>query len=293
MIMVTGANGALGGEIVTSLLKITTADNLVASARDPQTMGEQQSMGIEIRQVDYDDTNTLSTAFEGIQVLVLVPSAAPIEQRMQQNRDVIAAAKASGVSRIVFLSFMDVGEDSPLPYAKAFADTEKALAESGVLFTNLRMALYMDNFLDWPLFQVRNGSLSLAMGDARLAYVSRTDLADAAAAVALKGGHDGKTYDMTGPASLSFDEVSAVLSEVRGETIRYNRITEEEHYALAVATGMPEYLCKGSMGMVKTCKQGVFDRVTSHIENIISHPPEDFLSFMTRYKDKKVKVKMS
>lgn len=293
MIMVTGANGALGGEIVTSLLKITSADNLAASARKLQTMGEQKSIGIEIRQVDYDDCNTLTTAFEGIETLVLVPSAAPIEQRMQQNRDVIAAAKASGVSRIVFLSFMDVAEDSPLSYAKAFADTEKALAESGVAFTNLRMALYMDNFLDWPIFQVRDGAISLAAGDASVAYVSRTDLADAAAAVALKGGHDGKIYDMTGPASLNYDEVSTILSEVRGETIRYNLITEEEHYARAIAMGIPEYLCKGSLGMARTCKQGAFNRVTSHIEDIIGHPPEDFLSFMARYKDKNVKVKMN
>jgi NAD(P)H dehydrogenase (quinone) len=293
MIIVTGANGKLGQEIVAALINRTTADKIVASARDPQKLEHHEAAGIGIRRADYDDVNSLVRAFDEIETLILIPSVAPIEQRMQQNRNVIEAAKATGISRIVFLSFMDVREDSPLPYAKAFADTEKALAESGLPSTNLRMSLYMDNFFDWPPFQVRDGAISLAAGDGRVAYISRADLADAAAAVAVNGGHVGMTYEMTGPASLNYDEVTAILSEVRGEPIRYNPITPDEHYALVSGLGIPEYLAKGSLGMAAACKQGAFDRVTSHVEDLTGQAPEDFLSFMNRQKGQKHRVKQS
>ena len=293
MIIVTGANGKLGQEIVAALLNRTTADKIVASARDPKKLEHHGPSGIDIRQADYDDPGSLVRAFNGIETLVLIPSAAPIEQRMQQNRDVIAWAESAGVGRIVFLSFMDVREDSPLPYAKAFADTEKALVDSGLSSTNLRMSLYMDNFFDWPPFQVRDGAISLAAGDGRVAYISRADLADAAAAVAVTGGHASKTYEMTGPAALNYNEVTAILSEVRGEPIRYNPITPDEHYALVSGLGIPEYLAKGSLGMAAACKQGAFDRVTSHLEDITGHAPEDFLSFMNRQKGQKHRVKPS
>jgi NAD(P)H dehydrogenase (quinone) len=291
MILVTGASGKLGQEIVAGLLRRTTADEIAVAGRDTEKLEQQNTSGIEIRQADYDEPNSLVEAFQGIDTLVLIPSAAPIEQRMQQNRDVIAAAETTGISRVIFMSFMDVGEDSPLPYAKAFADTEKALAESSLAFTNLRLALYMDNFHDWPPFQVRDGALTLASGDGRVAYVSRTDLADATAAVAVNSGHAGKTYVMTGPASLSYHDVTDILSEIRGESIRYNAATTDEHRAKVEALGIPDYMIKGSLGMALTIKQGAFDRVTSDVENLIGRPPEDFMNYMELTSNQKQQLK--
>jgi|GEM_PF-2025750 len=60
--------------------------------------------------------------------------------------------------------------------------------------------------------------------------------------VAIEGGHSGETHEMAGPASLNYDEVTAILSVVRGETIRYNPISPEEHYSQIKALGIPEYL---------------------------------------------------
>lgn len=292
MIIVTAANGHLGEDIVTALLKRTGADKIVAAARVPGKLEHRKSTGIGIRRADYDDPDSLVEAFKGMDTLILIPSAVPIDQRMQQNRNVISAAKTSGISRILFLGLLDSRKDSALPYAKAVADTEKALAESGMQCTNLRMSLYMENFFEWPPFMVHDGKISLAAEDARISYIARSDLADATAVVALEQGHAGKNYELTGPAALSYDEVAASLSEVLGESVSYNRITPEEQYARVKELGAPEYIAQGSVGMAAVCREGAFDTVTTHLEELIGRAPEDFLSLIKRQKDKKHRVKL-
>lgn len=292
MIIVTAANGHLGKDTIEALLKQTSADNIVAAARDPKNLELHKPSGIGIRRADYDEPESLEEAFKGMDTLILIPSSVPIEQRIEQNNNVIAAAKSCGISKILFIGLLDAGEDSPLPWAKAVAATEQALADSGIPSTNLRMSLYMENFYEWPVFLARDGAISLAAEDGRVAYAARTDMADATAAAALGDGHAGKTYELTGPASLNYDEVTAILSEVKGEPVRYNRISSDELYDRVIKLGAPEYLAKGSIAMSEVCKNGAFDVVTSHIEELTGHAPVDFLNFVKQTKDLEYKVKM-
>ena len=127
MILVTAANGHLGQEVISALLQQTSADQILASARDLGNLSATADKGLKWRRVDYDDPGTLESACQGIHTLILIPSPAPKMQRIRQHRQVIAAAQTHHVRTIVFVSFMDVREDSPLSYAHIFADTEKSL----------------------------------------------------------------------------------------------------------------------------------------------------------------------
>lgn len=283
MILVTAANGHLGQAIIAALLKRISAAQIIAAARDLSKLAETIGPAIEYRKADFDDPDTLGPACVGADTLILIPSPAPKDQRIRQHRNVIAAAEAAGVASIVFISFMDARSESPLVYAHIFAHTEAVLAASTLHWTNMRMPLYTDNLLDWLATSLTTGVLFASAGKGRMPYVTRADLAEATAAVATSEGHHKRTYELTGPESLNYDDIVALASEIYGKTISYEDLNAEQHRQRISDTGMAEHHIEGSLGMAATTKEGAFDRLTNHVELLTGHPPETVRSFLQRH----------
>ena len=281
MILVTAANGRLGQEIIMALLKKTSADHIVAAARDPDKIVDTAAQNIQCRRADYDDPSTLRSACANIDTLILVPSPAPKTQRIQQHRDVIAAAQSHNVRTIVFVSFMDARADSPLPYAHIFADTENALVESMLSWTNMRMPYYIDNLLYWLPESLETGDIFSSAGDGRMPYVTQADLAESIATVATTTEkHTGKTYELTGPGSLSYDDLATLASEIYGKPVTYKALTAVEHQQSLRHSGVTEYRIEIALGLAAAIKEGAFDRVTNHVEQLTGHAPESVSSFL-------------
>ena len=284
MILVTAANGRLGHEIIMALLKKTSADRIVAAVRDPSKFVNTTAQNIQCRRADYDDPNTLKSACANIDTLILVPSPAPKTQRIQQHRDVIAAARSHNVGTIVFVSFMDARADSPLPYAHIFADTENALAESTMSWTNMRMPYYIDNLPYWLPESLETGDIFSSAGGGRMPYVTQGDLAESIATVATTTEkHTGKTYELTGPESLSYDDLATFASKIYGKPVTYKALTAEEHHQYLRNSGATEYRIEIALGLATAIKEGAFDRVTSHVEQLTGHAPESVKSFFKRH----------
>jgi len=279
MLLVTAANGRLGQKIITALLKKTSADRIVAAARDPGKLVNTAAQKVQCRRADYDIPSTLRSASANIDTLILVPSPAPKTQRIQQHRDVIAAARSNNVRTIVFVSFMDTRADSPLPYAHIFADTENALAESALSWTNMRMPYYIDNLLYWLPKSLETGGIFSSAGDGRMPYVTQTDLAESIATVATMEGHAGKTYELTGPESLSYDDLATLASDIYGKQVTYKALTAEAHQHYLRSSGATEYCIEIALGLAAAIKEGAFDRVTTHVEQLAGYPPESVQSF--------------
>ncbi|WP_411503724.1 NmrA family NAD(P)-binding protein [Brevibacillus centrosporus] len=231
-IAITGANGKLGTLILSHLLDHIPARDIIACVRNPQAMHAYQARGADIRFCDYDQPASLAQAFQGVSQLLLISS--PIldnAARLQQHSQVIAAAKQASVSHILYTGFA-----FPAPGASSLADlhlaTEQAILDTGIPFTFLRNALYMDFVGSLPLHSaVANGCLTVPPGDWRFNAVSRADLAKGIAAVlAEPKKHLNKTNELTASHPWTFHDLTAALSELSGKPLVLQENPEMESW---------------------------------------------------------------
>lgn len=213
LILVTGASGNVGGQALRTLLSQGfSAAGMVRSARRAEALPS----GISVRIASYDDPTSLLRAFDGVSTLLFISSDGDGRNVLRHHANVIDAAAAQRVSSIIFTSIIDVDSASPFYYAPVYRDAERRMAECGINLTILRCGLYSDFILDsWIKPALDVGILSLPVGAAQVAPISRIDVALAVASVASSPArHAGKTYELTGREALSFRD----LAELGGKT---------------------------------------------------------------------------
>ncbi|MDZ8434239.1 SDR family oxidoreductase [Escherichia coli] len=181
MIAITGATGQLGHYVIESLMKTVPASQIVAIVRNPAKAQALAAQGITVRQADYGDEAALTSALQGVEKLLLI-SSSEVGQRAPQHRNVINAAKAAGVKFIAYTSLLHA-DTSPLGLADEHIETEKMLADSGIVYTLLRNGWYTENYLASAPAALEHGVFIGAAGDGKIASATRADYAAAAARV--------------------------------------------------------------------------------------------------------------
>jgi NAD(P)H dehydrogenase (quinone) len=274
-IAITGATGQLGGRIARRLAERGVAQRLVV--RDPARAPDLP--GADVVSAAYGDPTALRAALDGVSTLMFV-SASEVPDRVALHRGALDAALAAGVRRVVYTSFVGAAPEATFTFARDHWYTEEHLRAIGVAHTILRDNLYLDYF---PLMVWEDGVIRGPGGDGRAAPVARDDIADAAAAVLLDGaGHDGRTYDLTGPATVSMAEVAAQLSQATGREVRYHDETVEEAYASRAVFGAPDWEVEGWVTTYLAVARGEMDVVTDHVERLAGHPPLSLAEFVAR-----------
>ncbi|SFB62328.1 NAD(P)H dehydrogenase (quinone) [Amycolatopsis marina] len=234
MIVVTGATGQLGKLVVQGLLKTLPADQVVAAARTPAAAA---GLGAEVREADYDRPDTLVSAFAGAETVLLV-SGSEIGKRIAQHAAVVRAAATAGVRRVVYTSAPQA-DTSPLVLAPEHKATEEIIRESGLAFTILRNGWYTENYADSIAQAAKTGALIGSAGDGRVASATRADYAEAAVAVLTGQGHEGRTYELSGDVSWSYQDLAAEIAAVTGGEVAYRDLPADEHRAALTAAGLP------------------------------------------------------
>jgi NAD(P)H dehydrogenase (quinone) len=288
-IAITAATGALGGRVARRLAARGVTQRLVVRdpARAPELAGATVVAG------EYGDGASMREALAGIDTLLFV-SATETEDRVARHLSAVDAAAAAGVRRIVYTSFVNAGPEATFLLARHHWQTEEHIRASGLAFTFLRDSLYADVL---PFFVGADGVIRGPAGDGRGSFVTRDDIADAAVAVLLNerderdghdehdehdghDGHDGRTYDLSGPQSLSFTDVAAILSARSGREVRYHAETVEEAYASRAQYGAPEWMVDGWVSTYTAAAKGELDLVTDHVERLTGRPATSFDAFV-------------
>jgi NAD(P)H dehydrogenase (quinone) len=248
---VTGASGHLGHLIVEGLLERGVApEDIVAAVRTPAKAADLAARGVQIRVADYDEPETLPLAFAGVDLLMLVSGSVP-GQRVPQHAAVIEAAKAAGVSRIVYTSAPRAAT-SELVLAPEHKATEELLAASGIPYTILRNNWYLENYTGQLAQYLERGEILGAAGDGRIAAASRADFAAAAAVVLTSEGHENKVYELGG-ASWTLAELADTITEVTGRPVTYRNLSVGEFAAALEGVGLPA----GTAGFVAAIDEGI------------------------------------
>jgi uncharacterized protein YbjT (DUF2867 family) len=266
LIAVTGATGAVGTRLAARLVEAGARQRLVVRnpARAPQIAGA------EVRQAsDYSAAEEMRAALDGADTLFLM-AAAEAPNRVEQHKTAIDAAVAAGVQHIVYLSFFGASPDTTFTLGRDHWHTEEHIRATGLRWTFLRMNIYMD-FI--PTMVLPDGVIRGPAGKGRLAAILRDDVAAAAAAVLTSDGHDGRTYDLTGPDAFSLAEAAELMSHATGKAIRFHDETDEEAFASRAVFGAPEFEVRGWVSSYWAIRNGTLEPVSTDVQKLTGRDP--------------------
>ncbi|MDE2355436.1 MAG: NAD(P)H-binding protein [Alphaproteobacteria bacterium] len=229
-----GAAGQLGRLTIRAVKARAAWATLVALVRDP---AKAENLGIPARHADHDQPDTLVSAFEGLDTLLLISSNA-MGGRVAQHRHVIAAARAAGVRRLIYTSLLRA-DVSPLSLAEDHRQTEADLHASGMAFTILRNGWYMENYTGSLATSVNAGALLGSAREGRISAATRADYAEAAAVALISRGHDGKTYELAADSAFTLGQLAAEVSRQTGRRIPYLDLAAADYAARLRDRGVP------------------------------------------------------
>jgi NAD(P)H dehydrogenase (quinone) len=281
-ILITGATGGLGHAVVETLLQTINPTQLAVLARDPAKAADLQAQGVAVRQGDYSDYESLTAAFAGVEKLYFVATSS-MTDRIQQHENAVKAATAAGVKHLVYTSFQRKTEDGTSPVAfieEAHLATEKLIKQSGLTYTILKHALYLDVFPPFFGPQVlENNTIYLPAGTGQGAYASRYDLAVAGAAVLTSPDHENQTYELAANTTYSLADFAEALSTLSGRAIQYVAPSPAEFIAQLTQAGVPAENSQMAAALMSAISQGEFDFPDPTLEKLLGRKPESPTEF--------------
>ena len=254
-IAITGATGQLGHLVVNNLKEKVSADNIIALVRSVQKAAD---LGVEAREADYNKPETLDSAMNGVETLLLI-SGSEVGQRATHHQNLIDAAKKAGVKWIVYTSLLHA-DTSTLSLAGEHLATEAALKQSGITFTLLRNGWYTENYTGSIPGALAGGAFIGSAGDGKISSAARADYAEAAVAVLTGKGQEGKIYELAGDEASTLTDLAAEISKQTGKNIPYKNLPEADYAAILASFGLPEGLAQAIAGWdVSASKGDLFD----------------------------------
>jgi uncharacterized protein YbjT (DUF2867 family) len=190
---------------------------------------------------------------------------------------VVDAAAAAAVERIVYLSIISASPEATFTYARDHYATEQYIRSVGLAFTFSRQSFYLDYL---PQLSGADGVIRGPAGDGRFAPVLRDDVADALVAMVSEPGHEGATYELTGPEAITMAEVADLLTRLSEREAKFENETLAEAYASREAYDAPAWEVDGWVSTYTAIAAGEFDVVTDHVMRLTDHEPVSVADFI-------------
>lgn len=273
MIVVTGATGNIGKALVEQLAASGAKYRVVA--RDP---AKASKSGGEVVKGDLSDPKSLEAAFKGADELFLLAAAGPDMSKMEKNA--IDAAKKAGVKHVVLLSTAGADEKSPVKLAQWHAASEKALKDSGLKWTILQPNYFMQNLFSSAPTIKGDGAFYAPLNDGKVAMVDARDIAAVAAKALTTGGHEGKTYYVSGPAALPFADLAAIFTKKLGKTVKYVNVPPADFKKSLLSAGIPEWFASDFVALYGAFAQNYGAQVSTTVKDVTGKPARDVESFI-------------
>lgn len=291
--IITGASGKLGRLSVEALLERLDPEQVIATTRHPDDLADLAARGVSVRFADFDDPESLVPAFEGGDRILLISATNATGARMDQHGAAIDAARAAGVEHLVFTSMPRVDDvDHPTGLlAEEYRDSEALVRASGLPWTMLRNAPYTElHIVERMQDAIRAGEIVSNAVSGGVSFISRRDCAATAAAVLTTEGHQGMSYDVTGPAAITYDELAAAAAAATGHPVRFTRATDQEIREGLAQAGVPEMFAEMFVGWGPAVQRGYYSDVTDVVERLTGTPPASVVDVLTAHRNDLLEV---
>lgn len=293
--LITGAAGGVAGvspQVVTRLLGRGAAVRAMVH-RDDQRADALRAQGAEVITGDLTNPVDVFSAMSGITRMFFNMSVSP--DYLQATTVVCVAAKElGGMDVLVNMSQMTVSSMTATSTAESKHQRLHWLAErvinwSGVPAVHIRPTVLLEN----PLFGAlaarsirETGQLSLPFGSGRTSPVAAGDVADVITAVLVAPAeHVGAVYELTGPATLSVDELAEQYSLALGRPVTGARPSDDEWLRELAALGMPPHVEQHIATMARLHREDRYNRSTDDVERIIGRPAETVRHYVERHRE--------
>ncbi|MBI3561725.1 MAG: SDR family oxidoreductase [Gammaproteobacteria bacterium] len=267
-ILVTGATGTVGSEVVKQLVQ--GGHRVRAMVRD-LAKAAQFGPKVEIVQGDLSKPEALAAAFVGVdKVYVVLPAIDPEFPELEGNA--FNAAKKAGVKHIVKQSSV-VATDfmAGTPFAEWHGASEKRLRAIGVAWTILRPHFFDSNVIEFGI--VPRGGLFFPAGNGKDAPIDPRDIAAVAVKVLTTPGHEEKVYELTGPELLSFAEVVQKIATVTGKPLKYVDVPEATWREEMLSAGAPPPVVESLLAYFAGGVKAGRIHMTSTVSELLGRPP--------------------
>lgn len=280
-ILVTGATGNIGRKTLQYLLKRRPASELIGLARHPEKAADLAAAGIEIRQGDYSDFDSLVRAFSGVEKVMLV-SATAFSDRTTQHENVVKAARQAGVRHIVYMPIIrkpDVQFVLPMVTAEDIV-AQKAIKASGLDYTFVCHPPFLESIGLYIGDKILDTGVQSAVGEGSARFASHDDLAEAHAVVLSEPGHENKTYLLHGGPAVSFADIAQILSEITDKPVPYITVADQDFVDSKIAAGLPAPTAQFLLAWVHGINAGVWDGASDHLESLLGRKPTTAAEFL-------------
>lgn len=270
-IAVTAITGQLGAHIAKALVEMNNEEPIIGLARSPQ---KATGLGIEVRPGDYNKPDQLKTSLAGVDKLLLVSGMDAPDVRIVQHRNVIEAAKAAGVKKIVYTSVQGAEDGTSFsPVIQSNRQTEADIRASGLDWVIGRNGIYIEPDIEYIDTYRKAGEIANCAGDGRCGYTTRAELAQAYAHMLTEPRHNGHTYNLHGER-LTQAELAAHINHAFGTTLSYRAMSVEAYKADRVAE-LGDFIGAVIAGIYQSIRDGALDR-PSDFETATGRPHQSW-----------------
>jgi uncharacterized protein YbjT (DUF2867 family) len=270
-VVITGATGALGSDIISQLQRLAPPSELGVGVRTPERAKSLSEAGIRVRRGDFGEPASLDHAFQGARRVLLISTRTPGNAaRFQEQRNAIDAAIRCGVEHIFYTSIVQ-RPGSVFDVALGHHDTEAYLASSGAAYTVLRNGQYVENL---PMFlgqSIFTGDLALPQ-DGPTAWVSRIDLAEGIARLLLRDTPLPESILLSGPEALDFTEIASIASGALGQAIVRRTISSSEFSVSLIGRGLPPPLAQSLATGFASRAAGELAEIDPALQRLVGRP---------------------
>src|SRR2546422_2881933 len=278
MIVVTGATGHIGSELVRLLSEKSVS--VRALTRDPRRA--RPLRGVDWVKGDLGDADLLPGLLRGAHRMFLLTSNSQDMRTLQVNA--IEAARATGVAHVVKGSALGASDHSKSPIGKAHYEVERALQESGIAWTILRPHVFMQNLLDMAPTIAREGRIRAASGEGKIPFIDARDIAAVAAVALTSPGHEGKKYVLTGPEALSYGDVARIIGKAVGRPVEYVAESPEEARERLVRAGSLPWMIESTLALAAYQRAGgPTSEISKAFEELLGRPPRSLARVVQDY----------
>jgi NAD(P)H dehydrogenase (quinone) len=272
MITLAGGTGLVGKTLTQALIR--DGEQVRVLTRDPAAAAAAfGNAKLEIVGVDFDDAATLRSGFADSDKAYL--SYGTTDRQVRDEIALIDAAIDADVPYLVNLSVGGAGGTHPANVVRWHTEIDAYLAGTGVASTVVRPTTFTDTMLKIASNFVRVGAWGGLGGAGRAALIDTRDVAEVFAAILTDDPqrHAGKTYDISGPAALTMNEVAGYISAGLGTHVEYHARTEAQQRTLLESTGLSALMVDVLVGVDDITRDNVYAVPTPTVYDLTGHAP--------------------
>ncbi|MFX0573338.1 NAD(P)H-binding protein [Nocardia nepalensis] len=274
MIVITGATGTIGSEIVRQLA--ARGEQVRAVTRNPERA--QLPAGVEVVRGNYHDLDSMAVAMSGAEAAFIVGVLGP--EYAEADRALVGVAREAGVRRIVKLSAIGTGEPGLGRVGTWHVPGEEAARGSGLDWTILRPSSFASNTLSWA-DAVRSGQpVPNLTGTGRQGVIDPRDVAAVAVEALTTSGHAGRVYTLTGPELVTVADQAAALAAVLGHPLDVVDVPEDIAREHMIAAGMSSEYVDGALAGQAYVRDGGNTVRTDDVRQVLGRAPRTYAEWV-------------